>query len=244
MLVKELPKLRDADKNSLVGVRGFLNFFQDVATVHMHSFNKGNDVIPDQYNICWMYTKYLLVLNREVNFDNTVDVETWIEKEKTTAVIRQAMEITQNGEFIAKGRLESCLVDMASRRLTKPAMIEFPMDVFEERHVDLRPFMKLPKTSEGMEYIFTHCVRYSDLDRNNHMTNLKYVPLLMDAFESDFYDTNTLCEMEIHYLSQCFYREEVDIFKKPEGEGYLVAVVHKDGTVATMAFMKFRTTMQ
>ena len=60
-----MPQLREADENGYIGIRGYLNFFQDAATRHMHDFGKGNDTIPEQYGICWMYTKYRMHLVEE-----------------------------------------------------------------------------------------------------------------------------------------------------------------------------------
>ncbi len=47
-----MPQFREADPNGLVGVRGYLNYFQDVATHYMHNLGKGNDTLPEEYGIC------------------------------------------------------------------------------------------------------------------------------------------------------------------------------------------------
>jgi len=239
MVTKYLPQLRDAEKNCRIGVRGCLNFFQDAATMQLCTFEKGNNIIPAKYNICWMYTKYRLVLEEEADFEKPLDIEIWIEKIKTTAVLHQALSITCEGRQIAKGRLESCLVDINKKHLTKLSSIEFPEDAFEDRLIDLGPFRKLGRKICGMDHVYSYTVRYSDLDSNNHMTNLRYIPVLMDAFDADFYEKNLLKEMEINYISQCFFGEEIDVFKRESEEGWLVNLMHKDGTVATTAFMRF-----
>ncbi|MCM1308173.1 MAG: thioesterase [Butyrivibrio sp.] len=239
MKTQYFPKLRETDDNTLVGMRGYLYYFQDMATGHMHSFGKGNDTVPDDYGICWMYTKYKMHLEREADF-NTVDLETWIEKTRFPGVIHQALEISRGGEIFARGRLESCLVDIESKRLAKPSAIEFPTEVFEDRTVDVAPFTKLPKTAEAMEYVYSHTVRYTDLDRNRHMTNLRYVALLMDAFDSDFYHENLVTDFELHYIGQCYEGEEIKICKKSTPDGRLVSCVRPDGSVAAVALIGAR----
>ncbi len=231
------PKLRETDDNTRVGIKGYLYYFQDMATGHLHTFGKGNDTIPDDYGICWMYTKYKLHLESESDFE-PVDLETWIEATRFPGVIHQALEVSRGGEILARGRLESCLVDIASGRLAKPAAIEFPAEVFEDRHVDVEPFVKLPKTvSPDMELAYSHTVRYTDLDRNRHMTNLRYVTLLMDAFDSDFYHKYLMSDLELHYVSQCFEGEEIKIYKKETPDGWLVSAAHTDGSAAAVALI-------
>lgn len=234
------PKLRETDDNTLVGIRGYLYYFQDMATWHMHTFGKGNDTIPDDYGICWMYTKYRLHLEREADF-NPIALETWIETTRFPGVIHQALEISRDREIFARGRLESCLFDIATKRLAKPAAIEFPTDVYESRKVDLPSFTKLPKTlSDDMEYAYSHTVRYTDLDRNRHMTNLKYISLLMDAFDSDFYRQNLMTDIELHYISQCYEGEEIRVYKKSTPDGWLVSCAHPDGSVAAVALLSVK----
>lgn len=234
-----IPKLREADENDLIGIRGYLNYFQDMATEHVHTMGKGNDTIPDDYGICWIYAKYKMHLEKEADF-NPIELETWIETTRFPGVIHQALEVSRDGELFAVGRLESCLTEVATGRLAKPSSIEFPTDVYEDRHAELPPFVKLPKTADGTEYVYSHTVRYTDLDRNRHMTNLRYVGLLMDGFDSAFYKANTLTDIELHYLSQCYEGEEIRICRKNTAEGWLVFCVHTDGRVAAVALMGFK----
>ena len=71
------------------------------------------------------------------------------------------------------------------------------------------------------------------------MTNLRYVNLLMDAFDGAFYEGNILSDIELHYITQCFEGEEISVRKKSCDDGYIVMCVHSDGSVAAAAFMKF-----
>jgi medium-chain acyl-[acyl-carrier-protein] hydrolase len=234
-----MPQLREADENGYIGIRGYLNFFQDAATRHMHDFGKGNDTIPEQYGICWMYTKYRMHLVEETGFEHPVTINTWIEKMKTTAVTHQAIEITCNGKQTAIGRLESCLVDMKAGHLTKPSCIDFPENAAVDRQLQLEPFTRLPKNADGTNEVYRYVIRYTDTDKNRHMTNLRYVNLLMDAFDGAFYEDKILSDIELHYITQCFEGEEISVRKKSCDDGYIVMCVHSDGIVAAAAFMKF-----
>ena len=46
------------------------------------------------------------------------------------------------------------------------------------------------------------------------MTNLRYVNLLMDAFDGAFYEDKILSDIELHYITQCFEGEEISVSKK------------------------------
>ena len=52
-----MPQFRDADEDGLIGIRGCMRCFQDIHTWYMHSMNKGNDVLPEQYGAAWIYSR-------------------------------------------------------------------------------------------------------------------------------------------------------------------------------------------
>lgn len=81
--------------------------------------HKGNDTLPEEYGIVWMYTKYKMQVIRKVGFSGELNMKTWIPEGKSTAVIRQNLLITGNGEECAWGCVESCLYHISGKRLVR-----------------------------------------------------------------------------------------------------------------------------
>lgn len=221
-----LPQFRDADRDGYVGLRGYMNYFQDMATHYMHNIQKGNDTLPEEYGIVWMYTKYQMHINRKVGFTGELHMETWIPEEKSSAVIRQNLLISQNGEACARGCLESCLYHLSKKRPVRLKEIDFPSGMAENKESEIRGFQKLPADPEGMEYVYTHQVRYTDLDKTGHMTNLKYVDLFLNAFDSKFLEVFRIEEFELHFLDQCFEGETIHVYKKQSDGKILLTAMH------------------
>ncbi len=233
------PQYRDADVTGFVGLKGYLNYFQDAATHYMHDLDKGNDVIPGKYGVCWLFTKYRMHVEREADFRKILHLETWVESRKRSPLIYQDFAISADGRNYAQGRLESCLFDMAKKRPVRPSSVELPEDIAIERTVQVEPFRKLSLIPEGMEYQYTYQVRYSDLDNNCHMTNLRYIDLLMDALDSGFYKSNHMKDFEIHFMNQSFEGESLKIYRKEEEQGIGLAAVRSDGTAAAVGLLQF-----
>lgn len=209
-----LPQFREADRDGYVGLKGYMNYFQDVATHYMHNLNKGNDTLPEEYGIVWMFTKYKMEVSRKVDFTGELTMETWIPEGKLSAIVHQNLLISRNGEECAKGCVESCLYDIAKNRLVRLREIDFPTDITENKAFEISSFQKLSTDFDGMEYAYTHRVRYTDLDKTGHMTNLKYVDLFLNAFDSRFFEEFQIGEFELHFLSQCFEGEELHVYKR------------------------------
>lgn len=220
------PQFREADRDGYVGLRGYMNYFQDMATHYMHNLHKGNDTLPEEYGIVWMYTKYKMQVSRKVDFTGELHMETWIPEGKLSGIVHQNLFISRNGEECARGCLESCLYHISKNRLVRLKEIDFPTDITESRACDMQSFQKLPVEAEGMEYVYTHQVRYTDLDKTGHMTNLKYVDLFLNAFDSRFLDGFRIGEFELHFLGQCFEGERIRVYKKMANERILLLAAH------------------
>ncbi|MDE7185117.1 MAG: hypothetical protein K2O40_11760 [Lachnospiraceae bacterium] len=236
-----IPQFRDADRDGRVGLRGYMNYFQDMATHYMHNIQKGNDTLPEEYGIVWMYTKYKMHINRKIDFSGELNMKTWIPEGKSPAVVRQNLLISRSGEACAWGCVESCLYDISKKRLARLKEIDFPANIAESgpaatgTEPDRQGFQKLPADLEGMEAVYTHQVRYTDLDKTGHMTNLKYVDLFLNAFDSRFFEGFQIKEFELHFLDQCFEGDAIHVHKKAFDGRILLTAVHDDQVPCAVA---------
>lgn len=234
-----LPMFRESEANGLIGIKGYLYYFQDITTQFLHNLGKGNDTLPEEYGICCMYAKYRIHVEKQVDYTSPVHMETWMEKTNSHALLYQGFTIKKSGALIAAGRVESCFFDMKRGRLTKPSAVDFPKGMEEDQRNDVEPFRKkMPKSIDDMEYRYTHTVRYTDLDKMGHMTNLKYVDLLLNAFDSQFYKAHMATDMEIHYVNQCYESEAIKVYAQVQGENIWLLGVKEDGAIAVQGMLR------
>ena len=226
-----LQHFRDAEANGLIGVRGYQSYFQDAATEYMYHLGKGNDILPEQYHMAWVYTKYRLHVYKEVDYAYPLHVETWISR-LNRARLWQDMEIRCGEELCCRGRLENCILHLEEQTLKPISAVDFPMDVKEAGVPDLPAFARAEYASEGMEERFIYHVRYADLDKSHHMQNLRYLPMFMDACPPSFYEKYSVCDMELHYIQQARYGDALHILAKEEGETVEFLAVTADGVKA------------
>lgn len=115
--------------------------------------------------------------------------------------------------------------------------IDYPMNQADERTISLDPFSRFPKKIADMDYRYTYTVRYTDLDKSRHMNNLLYINLFLNAFDLEFFEENRITDFEIHYLNQCFYMEDIEVYAKQEEDRILLAGMKKDGTLAVQGMV-------
>lgn len=235
-----LPRFRESGHDGLVGLKGYMNYFQDIAAGQYHQLGRGNDKIHEKYGVAWVYTKYRLKIYQKTDFDHTIRISSWISK---LDAVRswQEMEIKRGEELLCEGRLESCLIDLNNLAIAKIPRIELPDDLVVDRMTSAEPFNRRMKFPDNAQLCYTHTVRYCEIDNNRHMNNLHYVDMFMNAFDLDFYDHHEITDFEIQYIRQAYCREELDIYMTQNGSEYDLYAVNKAGDLIACSVIKAMT---
>lgn len=219
--VQVLPQFRDSDEDGLVGLRGYMNMFQDWATYHWHYLGFGNDTLLEEYGMAWVFTKYRMRVAGKAGFEAPLSVRTWNRLRKSPMRLHQDLEIAGPDGLLACGRLEMCLLDLQTGRLRRIDDLPIPADAYHDEAVDCGDFTRFRKAQEdAIEWQagHQHVVRYSDLDKTRHMNNLRYIPMLLDQFGSEFYETHRIAGLELHYQHQCYEGDVIQMLHR-EREG-------------------------
>ncbi|MBR2275983.1 MAG: hypothetical protein IJ873_07995 [Lachnospiraceae bacterium] len=234
-----VPRFRDADEDGLIGAKGYFNLFQDLTSAHMYCYGLGNDALPERTGCAWIFTKYKLHIFKKVNFNAPLKVETWVETVKSPLLVNHALHISaakgefdpaelgkENGtgfqnlsadfELVAEGRVETCPFHLKEQKLKRLSEIDFEKDISSPRVNELPRFSRILRKEDGMEYRYTHKVTYTDLDRSEHMNNVKYIDLFLNAFSAEFHREHCISDMELHFVNQCFEGEEIRVYSIPE----------------------------
>ena len=240
---RKYQQFREADADGYIGMRGFLNYFQDAAGGFMHEYDWDNATIRERFGAAWVYVKYRMHVYERADYEGPLSMECWIEKNRQFAAVTHDVEIARDGRLMAEGRLESCVLDLEKGRVTRPERIGFDREKHPiDRKNAVGDFTKISPEAEGMREIYRTIVRYTDLDNNRHMTNQRYIPLLQDAFTPEEYEGRYINDLEIHYRNQSFYGEELSVYRVEEAKGvHRLVIVKEDHTTAACARICFST---
>ena len=230
-----MPQYRDADHDGLIGLKGCMRYFQDVHTWYMHSMNKGNDVLPEQYGAAWIYTRYQISLARKLDYTEPIQLCAWIAPSRSPVRVPIFVTIRQHDQLAAQGQMESCLFSLTRQRPLRPQAVELPENLAEELPNTIPAFSPLEASAEGMEERYTRTVRVTDLDKSRHMTNLRYIEMFQDAYDSAFWEAFAPKQMELRFLSQCREGETLTVKSRPEEGKLTLAALHADGSLASVA---------
>ena len=161
---RDLPQYHFTDADGLIGLRGVAHYLQNIHTWHFHSVGKGNDVLPQKYGAGWIYTRYHVVLNRKIGYSGDLTLKAWMEPYRQPVLVNENVEIEQNGELVACGKMECCVFSLTRQRPLRLSAVEFPEDFAEDIPNSIPDFLGIEKTADGTEERYLRTVRTSDLD--------------------------------------------------------------------------------
>ena len=224
----------DVDKRFLLKVPAIFRYFQDVALLATESL--GVDSISlSKKNIDWVITRMAVEIKRLPKCDQKITVCTHPGKDMAMLYPRYFYILDANEEIIVRCSSIWALIDNVSRKVIvdRDVISKLPPEIYDCQ-LDLPEKIVIPADKRFIE---KRTIHYSDLDFNSHMNNVRYVELLMDTHDSEFYDSHRLSSIALNYMRELKEKEAVDIYtdaSTPE----TISVYNADG-LAFLGKVKF-----
>ena len=176
-------------------------------------------------NLIWVVTKMQVVVERYPTWGDTVQVDTWVAASGKNGMRRDWLVRDSNtGEILTRASSNWVMMNKETRRLSK-----IPDEVRAEigsYFVDSPPIVdddsrKLPKlddtNADNMRTGLTP--KWSDLDVNQHVNNVKYVGWILESAPLPIFATHELSEMTLEYRRECMRDSVLQSLTSVIGEG-------------------------
>ncbi len=151
------------------------------------------------YGYTWIITRLNLEMNCLPTYNETLDIETWVERNAHMLSMRN-FRIYRNGALIGQAKSIWAVLDLEKREIVQA----FDLPVFDPSSVD-GEILNLPKparignltTPDGA---VRHTVRYSDIDYNGHCNSCKYLEIMLNAKMPNVH--NFPIRLDINYMKE------------------------------------------
>ena len=201
-----------------------LYFAQEIAGRHCDELA---DTL-ESHRLFWAVTRHRVQINRLPERGETVHIETWPMPNTHVGYPRSIVIYDQAGNECSRSISLWVLMDQDTRSSVSPdkSGIIVPGTL---RGTELAlPGGLVPKV---MEHICRRDVCFTDLDRNGHMNNTKYVDLASDAAELNLRPHGVFMqEISISYVNECFAGEQLSLYRGKQDGKLFIHGVGQDGT--------------
>ena len=194
-----------------------LFYVQEVAGVHATSLGAGFDALALK-NLFWAILRTHVQITRLPRSGETIRVETWPMPTSRVAYPRSVVAYDAENKEVFRAISLWCLMDTVTRSMVLPGksgvMVEGTLRGNE---------LAVPGSLaiKGLEHTNTRSVLFSDLDRNGHMNNTRYLEWIGDLLPSAFHKAHTPREFTVCYHSEAMEGEPLDIHYEMKESGLL-----------------------
>ncbi|XP_073275362.1 palmitoyl-acyl carrier protein thioesterase, chloroplastic-like [Primulina huaijiensis] len=197
-----------------VSVETLMNHLQETALNHVKTaglLNDGFGSTPEmcKRNLIWVVAKMQVLVDRYPTWGDVIQVDTWVAASGKNGMRRDWLIRDRNtGDVLTRASSQWVMMNKETRRLAK-----IPDEVRDEiggYFVDSPPVVdqetrKLPKLDDTTaDYIRTGLTpRWTDLDVNQHVNNVKYVGWILESAPLPVVETHELAGITLEYRREC-----------------------------------------
>ena len=157
------------------------------------------------HNQCiWVLLKYDITIYEYPKFRDTITVDTRVLGTKKFYGYRQNTIKNSEGKVIGEVFSTAILIDFEKRRPMRISPAQSEIYELDGELDEVPPLDDIPKIQKE-DYIKDYPVRYSDIDSNGHVNNVKYMEMAIDTLPRSI-----LNEYELYNIKVLFKKETTD----------------------------------
>jgi acyl-ACP thioesterase len=206
----------DTDLNGRIKMSAIANYLQESAWRHANHLGFGYEDTR-QRNEFWVIVSLMIRMTGSPEWGTTITVETWPKGIDRLFAFRDFKIMDAEGVVIGAATSTWMILDQDTRR-PKSVDIVKPVLHMATNHGGLEgnpPLLMPLKDISGVE---SRQVRFSEVDQNGHVNNIRYIDWCIDALPSEWHREHRIRSMVINYLSEVRADETLEISSGPGRE--------------------------
>lgn len=194
------------------------NYMQDIASDHAVKLGFGRDDLMRD-NRFWVLSRMYAVINEWPLLEDSIVVKTWPNGTDKLFALRNYEVKYPDGRLIASGISSWLILDRTTKKIQRPDSIltQYNPNLHAENS-SVRCASKLEQAAEDGRISEGFSIKISDLDVNLHTNNVRYLKWVTDTYDLKFVMKNVSQSVEINYLAESLYNEEIIIRTSVEKE--------------------------
>ncbi len=216
----------EVDFTNRLRIDSLFIYLQDIAAAHADKLNLGYKALTE-YNFAWV----LLWVKAEVDslprFGEEIKIKTWPKKKYKLYSLRDFFVYSSNGQIIIKATTAWLPINMKTKRIIDTSSLPAPIN-YQKNESAINELPEKITEPDNRELIFSRQMRYTDLDLNQHVNNIRYIELIMDSFSKDHYEKFQLKNIAVNFVTESKYNDEIDIYRSVKSD--MIEGVNKESS--------------
>lgn len=211
------------DGRGLARPSAIVEFMQDLATCHAAEIGVSGEAVAEKHAF-WVLSRLKYQLDRPLLPYETIQLTTMPREIRGASWYRDFTIADASGE-IGHAVTAWAVVNLETRHLIRPNELGIQLEKQETGQTELLRSIR----SRQLEPCFDRVVRYSDIDINRHLNNVKAVDILSDAFDLEHEENRWVSQLQVNYITENVCGTTLNLRRGPGKEGSLcVSAFHGD----------------
>lgn len=225
-------KSTDCGVNDNLFVSVLLGDLQETAEKGAEETGYGTRFVNEN-NCCWIILRTKLHINRLPRWKERFIIRTWFTGLEKLSFNREYEIYDLKGNVLGYATSVWILCDIDTHRPVIPGRNpNFPPPVPQSDRLVYgytSPKIRFPDISEIEEKpVISKYADFSELDRNHHVNNSRYLAWVYDCLYKSGFDTNIVKDISVNYISEVKAGEKIDIYMT-ENSGIISIYGFKNG---------------
>jgi len=195
------------DSHGRLKPSAILYFVQEAAGQHCNLLRVDWDTLSHQ-NLFWAVTRHRVQITRLPTRGETITVETWPMPTTKVAFPRSVVAYDESGKEVFRAISIWVLMDTRTRAMILPGKSGVLVEGALRGNELTVPRTILPAVLHNTE---CRTVRYTQLDRNGHMNNTRYLDWVEDLLPSAFHKEHPVREISVSYHAEAREGQEITL---------------------------------
>lgn len=206
----------------------------EIATFHANYWGVGYAKLLE-HNQAWVLSRMAIEMTRFPKVGEHYTLTTWVENYNRHFSERHIEIKDDNGNVLGYARTIWAVIDITTRSSCDITAFEFMRDNILAKECPIERQSRFKTVNHLRESSYTF--RSSDIDFNRHVNTLRYIGVLLNQWNVDFYDKHRIHRFEISFSKECRENEEVTIGIDDSTDECLLEIVHDNVAVCKAKFI-------
>ncbi|WP_246577904.1 acyl-[acyl-carrier-protein] thioesterase [Clostridium psychrophilum] len=199
----------EVDIHKKVLMTSIMNYFEDMAMYQSERLNIGIDYLSVN-KIAWVLYKWDITMNSYPLLNEIIKVKTFAYSSNKFFAYRKYEIFDTNNNMVGQANSVWILINTDRRRpmrITKDINEAYGIDANNNAPIDIENILSISKVDREKSFD----VRYSDIDTNMHVNNVKYAAWALETVPKDIVVNYELRNIKVTYEKETTYGEIIKV---------------------------------
>jgi acyl-ACP thioesterase len=213
----------DLTPAGVVSLPALCGYLQEAAGPHAAALGVSMDALAAEGR-AWVLARMRLTTERRPRRGETVTIETWPSGLDGLYTTREFI-LRVEKDVVARATSAWFLIDLERRRPARPPRAVRALD-FPDRAPALAPSSDDLSPPERIDHERTLTVCYHDLDRNEHVNNVRYLTWALDTLPASVFAERRCTEGVLHFRHEASLDDSIRAVVQTETAGTSLSARH------------------